>query len=330
MKPQHISNYDWLYYNSLFICEHFLGHHYYKKLFGTIDKRFLERMRTTMKIHPPVHTHKFIEYQESDHQMPYFNPDAVMVFRGAAKNWKCYEKWSFDYFSQHYGDTEIEFYGSPGLNEKKYLQKGTMTLRKYIEELRKGSKQYLKFSPVIQSDSSLRADFDAQYLEKFSTRGMFGRKFFFFMGAAKTVTPIHCALGHTAFIQIRGSKKWKFWEPNDRMHLGARSEGRAYFYTDAAIDGMPTEDFPLLNHAKSYDLILNEGDVVWFPGFFWHHVENLSDSIGVAYKFAHLPTAARSSKVLTALAFLSTKPFLIVSLYKSLFSNFGSSMENLK
>jgi hypothetical protein len=49
----------------------------------------------------------------------------------------------------------------------------------------------------------------------------------------------------------------------------------------------------------------------------WHQVENVNDSIGVAYKFADVFAGFKSSKMLATCFFLSTKPYFINTLLPS-------------
>ncbi|GAB4409685.1 MAG: hypothetical protein OHK0056_11940 [Bacteriovoracaceae bacterium] len=149
------------------------------------DAAFLKKMAAKLEKNPPHHDNKVIDYPEGQWNEPLVDMDRVKIFRGAAKNWDCHKKWTFDYFIQRYGNMEIEFYGSPGLNEKDAAQTGTSTFAQYIEELRKGTKLYLKFSPIIHADSTLRDDFNTEWLEKFHPPGSFGKNFFLFMGAKK-------------------------------------------------------------------------------------------------------------------------------------------------
>ena len=53
--------------------------------------------------------------------------------------------------------------------------------------------------------------------------------------------------------------------------------------------------------------------MVWFPAYCWHQVENVTESIGVAYKWFHIQSALRASRMLTSLFFCSTNPTLFQS-----------------
>ena len=166
---------------------------------------------------------------------------------------------------------------------------------------------------MIHESSDLQEDFNVDWLLKFHKSHEFKKLFFLFIGGKGTATPIHTALPPTVFVQIHGTKKWTFYPANDRLFLGVRPDRRSYFFTDANPYEPDPEQFPLLKHAQGKEVLVHAGDVVWFPACCWHQVENVSDSIGVAYKFFDVPSALRASKMLTLSFFCATKPTLIKS-----------------
>ena len=321
MKPDHISTLDWLKYNALFLAEHFLGQKLYHNLLNSYEQKFISSLEQKLSNYPKKDKDLlFREFTEEVDIKAIRSTSQVQVFRGAAKNWEC-SKWNLDYFKNEYGEQEVTVLNSDGLFEKGVQEFGSTSMSKYIDMLKMGSKVYLKFSPMVHHDSELRKSFDIDWLEKFSFPGSFGRKFFLFIGGGKTLTPIHTALSNTVFIQIYGKKKWTFWEPNERLFLNVRAQRRAYFFSGMNAVGENGPEYPLSKYCRKFEVTLEPGDVLWFPGFFWHHVVNEIDSVGVAYKTAHLPSAMKNSLVLTMLSFLSTKPFLLASLFKTHFKN---------
>ncbi len=322
MKPSTLSSEVWNSYNYLFLLEHFLGPNYYQKifkkteenLFSKIEKQHLENLSTE-------NASLYDDYGPNDNVTPAYSENRVKVYRGAAKNWPCTQKWNLDYFQKTYGDKEVMIYNSPGLFETEVQKYQTMSMGNYIEELKKGSRIYLKFSPVVHHESSLKTDFDYNWLDQFAIKGSFGKKTFLFLGPEGSSTPIHNALANTVFIQVYGQKKWTFWEPSERLFLGVRPERRGYFYTHLRQNNVDQTRFPLAKYARKFEITLNAGDVLWFPAFYWHEVQNPSDSIGVAYKIGNMNTALKSSRMLTLLTFLSTRPFIIDSMIRSGFKD---------
>jgi hypothetical protein len=299
MRPQNVSERDWLEYNALFFAEHFLGHRNYRRLFANRERKLWESIDRYASENPPDEPFRVIEHEAGEE--PLYHPYFPEVFRGVARDWPCVTKWTFDFFADEFGDKKVQLTNNRGLvakGQNPLVKNGEafeeMTLREYIAQLKNGSPKYLKFSQMIHESSLLQEDFNVDWLLKFHRSHEFKKLFFLFIGGKGTATPIHTALPPTVFVQIHGTKKWTFYPCNDRLFLGVRPD-------------------PLLKHAQPREVLVHAGDVVWFPACCWHQVENVTDSIGVAYKFFDVPAALRASKMLTLSFFCATKPTLIKS-----------------
>ncbi len=137
-----------------------------------------------------------------------------------------------------------------------------------------------------------------------------------FIGGKETITPMHNEFPTTIYIQLHGIKKWVIYRPEDRIYLNAITERRPYFFSKHIPDIENSEN-KIARFATKYEVILEPGDVLVVPPFYWHYIENKTDSIGVAYKFADIFIAFKSSGFLTFLFFLSTRP----SIFYSFFAN---------
>lgn len=317
MRPENVTSLNWFKHNTLFLLEHLVGHSIYQKLFTGIEKNLQKSVAEYASQNPPKEPFRILEFKKGEYDFPNAHPYYPQVFRGAAADWACTKKWDFDFFKKEFGDKEMVLTNNVGLVGKEQEKFETIKLSTYIDQMRAGSKKYIKFSQMIHENSGLQEDFNGEWLQKFHHTSEFKKLFFLFMGGKGTATPIHTALPPTVFVQIYGTKKWSFYPTNDRMFMGVRPDRRTYYYTHA--DPYNTNDpkFPLLKFAQRQELILNAGDVLWFPALVWHQVENTTDSIGVAYKFFHLPSSFKSSKMLSALFFLATKPFIFQSFFMS-------------
>lgn len=110
----------------------------------------------------------------------------------------------------------------------------------------------------------------------------------FFLGREGTGSPFHHAGVHNMFYMIEGKKKWSFVDPFDTY--------LAYpipvFGVAAGILGVlwpgkgNMKDFPLFKYCPIYSTILEEGDVLYNPPWWWHAIENItSKSVAVASRW---------------------------------------------
>lgn len=317
MKPNNVSTSHWWRYNTLFFLEHILGHKLYQNLFSGTEQRLFKAIDKYAASAPVGEPFQVLEFQKGEYDFPQPHPYYPAIYRGAATDWPCTQKWTFDFFKEKFGDKEMVLTNNVGLVGKEQEKFETIKLRDYIDQMRAGSKKYIKFSQMIHENSGLQEDFNGEWLQKFHYSTEFKKLFFLFMGGKGTATPIHTALPPTVFVQIQGSKKWVFYPTSDRLFIGVRPDRRTYFHSHVDPYNLNDPKYPLLKYASKREVTIHAGDVLWFPALVWHQVENPTDSIGVAYKFFHLPSSFKSSKMLTTLFFLATKPFIFQSFFLS-------------
>lgn len=318
--PTGINYSQWIKFNFHFFAEHFLGLKNFNKLLGNSRKALYQEIDQNLKssdrgelldMPQEVATISFNEFQKK-----YVDNFLPVVFRKAAVDWPCVKNWSFDFFKKNYGDREVSLLDNVGLVDRKNPQKfENLSFASFIDELSTGSLKYLKFSRIMDEDSTLKNDFDVNWLRKFRPRGSIGDNFLMFMGGDTSITPMHSGFGNTLFVQVTGKKKWIFWKPNERIFFDPRAGRNNYNYTDADPYNLDDPKFPLLKYAKRYEVTLEPGDVLWFPTHLWHQVESQAGGISVAYKFSNISHSFRSSTILTFLFFFATNPTIFTDLF---------------
>jgi hypothetical protein len=104
------------------------------------------------------------------------------------------------------------------------------------------------------------------------------------IGSAGCVTQAHYDTEDNIFVQLHGSKRFKFYSPtkSTQLHLFPDAHPRAR-KSQVDFDAAPgsSEKFP--NYAKDLapdlELVLGPGDCLWIPAFWIHHVETLEASV---------------------------------------------------
>lgn len=322
MKPISISAGQWWRYNVFFLLEHFLGRKTRDRILAGSRDRLNSDILKSMKVVPLLEP---VPVPEAPASMVRDNPKelrsrlhAPLVFRGAAADWPCSKKWDLNFFESEYGDYEVvmnDLVGTIDPNNPQTFR--TISMSEYIGMMRSGTLQYLKFSNLVQKEKKLQEDMDLDWLYRFHKPMATGKTFYMFAGGPGTVTPLHNEFPNVVYVQVSGRKRWVLYMPEDRIFIDPRTDRRIYYYSEANPYREDPERFPLQKFARRYEVILEPGDVLWFPAFAWHYVENLSVSIGVAYKYAHIGSAWRSSPMLTALFFMATRPNPIVAFIAS-------------
>jgi hypothetical protein len=300
-------------YDGYFVLEHFLGYPRFERLFGARRRRLYERIDRSLAGTGRGQT---LEVPSLPADAP---PSALgrergrgivpKVFRGAAADWACTKTWNLDFLAEQHGHHEVILNDNVGLVDRGAGQDfETLTLRDYIRAVRNGSRKYLKFSRFVDEESGLKEDLGLAWLRRFRLPASFREETYTFIGGAGTVTPVHCGFSCNLFVQVHGRKKWIIYAPAERAFLDLRTTRTFYFHSDCDPHDLDDPKFPLLRHARTYEITLEPGDVLWVPPFTWHQVENPTESIGIAYRYNNIPAALRSSSMLTVLFFMATRP----------------------
>jgi Cupin-like domain len=97
-----------------------------------------------------------------------------------------------------------------------------------------------------------------------------------YIGPKGTGTSLHIDNRNTSawLAVLSGRKRFIFFSPDQES-----------FLYDGAVDALnpDLERFPLYAKAQPVEVILEAGDLVYFPSKWWHQVENLEDSIALSH-----------------------------------------------
>jgi hypothetical protein len=66
-----------------------------------------------------------------------------------------------------------------------------------------------------------------------------------------------------------------------------------------------------------YETVLEPGDILYSPPYYWHDVINLERSIGLSCRWFSVKSALRASPLLATLEVFNTKPNMIKGLIMS-------------
>ena len=317
MRPDLITQKQWIKYNLYLLVEHFIGLKNSEKYIRPKRNKLYNEVLTNdgFQNRGRALDLKEIEYDSFE---PFANNKAELikkplVFRGVAKDWPCVKNWDKQFFREKYSDTTVPLVDYiPGIRESEGSY-SKINFAQYFEEIEKGTDIYLSFSRLLDNNPVLLEDLDLNWLRQFQSGLCNGEQTFFFMGEEGTKTDMHNGFTHTIFIQINGRKKWTVYAPNERFFLDPVAARFTHYYSHANPHDENDPRYPLLKYAQKYELILEPGDVLWFPSLFWHYVENITPNIGVAYKYVNVPQSFQISSLLTSLILMATKPSLLES-----------------
>jgi len=139
-----------------------------------------------------------------------------------------------------------------------------------------------------------------------------------FVGSNHTFTNGHCDVGSSVFMMVQGRKRWVFFPPEDTPYLYPIPQPHNVAFNVGVDVWHPDfERAPLFARARGQEVILEPGDVLFFPSMWWHAVQNLdSETVGVDFAIWDIWGSWRRNSVLAAATLLN--PRLVAEMVKSM------------
>lgn len=282
-------------YNCYQLLDHYLGRSLSFKLLNKQRRNYYKKLNKKFDTLPkgslfPVERIKDIS--AANFYKNYVDKGIPVVIEGAAKEWTCVKEWSLQYFKERHGDDEIVFVDQ----HKMDLSHSIITLAEVIEGIQEGKGKYYRFYPLLDRHPEHLSDFDVKWLREFKKAYSPTESFQVFIGGDQSYTPLHNASLANLFVQVTGQKHWKFYphesiavidpDPvrNIYRHAPIRKAGNSF----NAFQPDYEHPFNLYEKIDGFEVVLNPGDVLYNPPYYWHTVTNIGDAIGVGYRWLPL------------------------------------------
>lgn len=293
------------------IAEQLLGR-YFHLLFGTSKAKLLQKIAERLNSQAQVQkaeVPRISGLTSAEFKKSYFQTSTPVVFSGAALEWPAIKKWSFDNLALRSGSEDVLIVTADGLTDRNTeTDFEILTLAELIADIRKGGKKYLRFSPLMDKNPELKNELNLSWLQNMQGDRTFAHASYMFVGGIGQKTLLHTDQPCNLYVQIVGEKKWTLFSPDDSALLYPQVGNTAYIKSPVDVDEADHIRFPLFKHARSFEVVLKPGDVLYVPPHTWHFVENLTDTIAVGYRYSSLRAALKSSVTLTMLRIFSTNP----------------------
>jgi hypothetical protein len=293
-------------FNAYWLTEHFSP---FKSLQKLMDSRRLEIFKSSLS-NNEIAEKLDIEIIDGSEKIDYnyisslIQHNKPFIVRGFASDWPCVQNWTPDLFDSEYGDDEIHIF-----DKDSYEEVSTSSLREIARGIKEGKQDYARFTSVLHQHPKLKKDFDIEKIKKLRL-GKDSSSYQFFLGAKGTETPLHAASTGNLFIEIYGKKKWVMISTDYSYLVKPVVNRTPYFQSNLNISNSEFKHLPL----KYREFTIEPGDLLYTPSYHWHQVENLSDSMGMAFRWINVPAALRSSPVMVLLNIFATNPSVLSSL----------------
>uniref|UniRef100_A0A6V3J0K0 JmjC domain-containing protein n=2 Tax=Lotharella globosa TaxID=91324 RepID=A0A6V3J0K0_9EUKA len=231
----------------------------------------------------------------------YYDGWVPVKVRSFAKEYCNFEHWSLEKFAEKHGDTKVYVYR----NDKK-TDIERIKFSELAEKVMREEKVYARAIPQILNQNPKLLD-DLPFKEMGEMRSSllgssWDRKYatLQFFSAKGTWTQVHADVSCNFNIQFQGCKRWVIFPPSMAMLLYPFAKGtNQFFQSSFDLSNMDLKKYPCLKYVSGYEMVMEPGDMLWLPSWWWHGVENLTtpacavacDGVGVPSKlFGTNPT----------------------------------------
>lgn len=201
--------------------------------------------------------------------------------------------WSLDWFARSFGDGPMHV--SPWLKDtaaKKLVMASKVPLAEAIAMVRKDPDLALRScADILYSHPELLGQLGIDPLMQ--RVGYGATRTDLWMAPGGNISPFHTAGGGNLFCMVHGEKRWTLVPPNQSRFMYPEVGRNAHaLYVDSKLPATPApaldslaERFPLFAQAGYQVAHLKAGDVLYNPPWWWHQVENLTETVAAAHRF---------------------------------------------
>jgi len=270
---------------------------------------------------PTIHDAHLPEFDCEKFFREYVKRPHPVVLKGFAKETKAAE-WTLDSLIEKFGKDEVKLKTKDGDNVPGKIE----DLNTFPNYLHNCESLFLNHPELVKQ---LRVD----RLEKLAGNGRIANDhptlgplpLQLFAGRGGTGTAFHCANAYNFFFQIEGLKKWTFVDPRWTTFMFPAINRNAIYQSCAIKDpNTVLERYkPLWRIVPRYSAVLERGDVLLNPPWWWHCIENLSDSsVAVATRWAD----SKTFNPITGLGADGNRLFTAMQLFSPIFVKMTFSM----
>eukprot|EP00658_Telonema_sp_P-2_P078997 TRINITY_DN753_c0_g1_i2.p1 TRINITY_DN753_c0_g1~~TRINITY_DN753_c0_g1_i2.p1 ORF type:complete len:380 (+),score=83.99 TRINITY_DN753_c0_g1_i2:141-1280(+) len=145
-----------------------------------------------------------------------------------------------------------------------------------------------------------------------------------FYGNDKVNSQAHCDIGTSIFLMLQGRKRWLFWPPSETAYMYPYAQqGNVAFNAGVNVFKPDTASYPEFAKARGFEVVLEPGDVMFFPSMWWHAIQNLDPvTVGSDIPMIDPIGSWRRNSLFTACSLLN--PMLVVNAVKAMYQGMSA------
>lgn len=232
-------------------------------------------------------------------QRNFLSPRRPVIITGAMNGWNALSLWTVDYLNGVVGHTQVDISISQNRIFTGNLEEGFANLRqkmKFIEFIKLLQKDKLTDNYYYLQQQSIPTDLpeliqDIEFPEYFDKNLLVDPTIW--MGSGGNISPLHYDAMDNLFAQVSGRKRFVLFDPQQTSSLYPFSaHSKIPHLSQINIDNPDSEKFPNFQKARYSECIIEAGEILFIPVFWWHQVyslENPNNELNISVNFWSKP-----------------------------------------
>lgn len=216
------------------------------------------------------------------------------LIEGVAKHWGACNKWTNDYLIKYCGDSivMVHFFKQDFLEDyKNFAYKGDfevqhkMKYKEYINKINNSDDLLGCYLNTDFEESFPGIVEDVNYPAYFKSKPTVILWHGFVKNKFSSTSTLHFDRIHNIFVQIRGRKRIILFPPFDYLSFYPpleEAQGRGH-NSKVNPDNLDLELFPKFPWQERIEVVLQPGEILYIPPFWWHHVTAVDENISLSF-----------------------------------------------
>ncbi|MBD2515142.1 cupin-like domain-containing protein [Nostoc sp. FACHB-973] len=220
------------------------------------------------------------------------------IIEDVAKDWNACKHWSNDYLIDKCGNNlvPVRFFKQDFWNDyKNFAYEGSyephqeMKLAEYInnhiEDKNTQHKVECYLNEAVLEERFPEIVRDINYPEYFNSKPLVRLWFGLSKKHFSSNSSLHFDAEHNIFAQIRGRKRILLYPPTNYLSFYPPLEDRsgALYGSKVNPDSLDLELFPKFPWQEKIEFVLQPGEILYLPPFWWHHMTAVDDNISLSF-----------------------------------------------
>ena len=238
-----------------------------------------------------------------------------VLIKGGAKDWPALETFTLEFFEDKYGHIEVpineepnEYFEDNGkpVPMSNFYRMRYHTIAELIDSIRNNgnlSAKAIEDIMHVENDRLIHEYCNIEHIQTLSgyeqkKNSWLRRKYpigkvisqQLFIQPERSHTLWHVEPGDNYFVQLHGKKRWRFVHAHYTPGMYPVLKDHSTYHA-SRLDGREANDviarrgFPLYQYVPKYTALVEAGDILFMPNYWWHTVTNIPGSHTVSLTF---------------------------------------------